>query len=381
MMSFSGNKGAIWAAWLLSTCGFAILLGGVASMQNDCSANINALTLGGVGTPGYLAPVSCGHFFQYTWWITFLHFFTWVMVLAYLVMDVIHKNRAALVGILAVAAVLLMDTANTYLQYNYLPGLTGTMLTRARVTVAGAIIAAVADLLLILLVGWHDDKTTYKERGETTAKMMSFSGNKGAIWAAWLLSTCGFAILLAGVASMQNDCDGSLLSTLTLGGGGTPGYLAPVSCGKFFRYTWYITFLHFFTWVMVLAYLVTDKIHKNRAALVGILAVAAVLLMDTANTYLNFDYIPGLSGSLLTRARVTVAGACVAAAADLLLILLVGWHDERTTYKERHERDIVGAGYPAGNTMYTTTPATTTAGVHNTGVHGNTSDLHTATAV
>jgi hypothetical protein len=34
MMSFSGNKGAIWAAWLLSTCGFAILLGGVASMQN-----------------------------------------------------------------------------------------------------------------------------------------------------------------------------------------------------------------------------------------------------------------------------------------------------------------------------------------------------------
>lgn len=210
---------------------------------------------------------------------------------------------------------------------------------------------------------------------------MSFSGNKGAIWAAWLLSTCGFAILLAGVASMQNDCDGSLLSTLTLGGGGTPGYLAPVSCGKFFRYTWYITFLHFFTWVMVLAYLVTDKIHKNRAALVGILAVAAVLLMDTANTYLNFDYIPGLSGSLLTRARVTVAGACVAAAANLLLILLVGWHDERTTYKERHERDIVGAGYPAGNTMYTTTPATTTTGVHNTGVHGKTSDLHTATAV
>lgn len=48
------------------------------------------------------------------------------------------------------------------------------------------------------------------------------------------------------------------------------------------------------------------------------------------------------AGSLLTRARVTVAGACVAAAANLLLILLVGWHDERTTYKERHERDIVG---------------------------------------
>lgn len=28
------NKGLIWAAWLLSTAGFAILLGGVASMQS-----------------------------------------------------------------------------------------------------------------------------------------------------------------------------------------------------------------------------------------------------------------------------------------------------------------------------------------------------------
>jgi hypothetical protein len=53
------------------------------------------------------------------------------MVLAYLLMDVIHKNRAALVGILAVAAVLLMDTANTYLQYNYLPGLTGSLASPA----------------------------------------------------------------------------------------------------------------------------------------------------------------------------------------------------------------------------------------------------------
>ena len=33
----------------------------------------------------------------------------------------------------------------------------GVMATRTRVTVAGAIIAAVADLLLILLIGWHSD--------------------------------------------------------------------------------------------------------------------------------------------------------------------------------------------------------------------------------
>lgn len=30
----TANKGFIWAFWLLSTCGFGILLGGVAAMQN-----------------------------------------------------------------------------------------------------------------------------------------------------------------------------------------------------------------------------------------------------------------------------------------------------------------------------------------------------------
>lgn len=35
---------------------------------------------------------------------------------------------------------------------------------------AGAAIAAAADLLLILFIGWHDDKTTRKERGEVAYK-------------------------------------------------------------------------------------------------------------------------------------------------------------------------------------------------------------------
>ena len=123
---------------------------------------INMLTQGGGGTVGYLAPVSCDHFFQvggrgsrqcsagcqrparqsrclpeaghfpvaraqsscrllpihgtreaelsatcptmhhkcrpplplqYTWWITFLHWFVWLMVLIYLVSGVLHKTR------------------------------------------------------------------------------------------------------------------------------------------------------------------------------------------------------------------------------------------------------------------------------------------------
>jgi len=177
---FTGNKGMITAAWLLSTAGFAILLAGVASMQSNCNTtSLNGLhltSLGGVGYPGYLAPVSCGHFFQYTWWITFLHFFAWCLVLAYALGNLLHKTRAALVGILAVAAVLLMDTANTYLMYEYLPGVTSSMMKRVRVTIAGAIIAAIADLLLLLLIGFHDDTTTAKERGEVGGYNVNATG-------------------------------------------------------------------------------------------------------------------------------------------------------------------------------------------------------------
>ena len=39
MAKVSGSKthtGLIWLWWLLATCGFAILLGGVASMQKVC---------------------------------------------------------------------------------------------------------------------------------------------------------------------------------------------------------------------------------------------------------------------------------------------------------------------------------------------------------
>jgi hypothetical protein len=38
------------------------------------------------------------------------------------------------------------------------------MSIRTKVTIAGAIIAAIADLLLILLIGWHSDDHTHHNR-------------------------------------------------------------------------------------------------------------------------------------------------------------------------------------------------------------------------
>lgn len=140
----------------LATSGVGILLGGAASMQKACGDTALDSTIAsfGGGSVGYLAPVECSHLFQYTWWIVYLHWFVWVLTLVVVLMNVVHKARIALVGLLAVASVLLMDTANTYLMLKYSPDMTGKMKSTTSTTITGAILSAIADLFLILVIGW-----------------------------------------------------------------------------------------------------------------------------------------------------------------------------------------------------------------------------------
>ncbi|KAL4441894.1 hypothetical protein ABPG77_003810 [Micractinium sp. CCAP 211/92] len=200
-------------------------------------------------------------------------------------------------------------------------------------------------------------KPTFGLGGNGTSRNGLTGPGKGAVWLGWLLSTCGFGILLGGVAAMQQACGGTPLgSTIENFGGGSTGYLGPVGCSHLFQYTWWIVFLHFFVWFLILMYLLMGVMHKTRGALIGILAVASVLLMDTANTYLMFNYIQGFSGTMASRIRTTVAGAIVAAVADMFLILVIGWDSFASNERvERHEH------YPAGATAVPATTTTTTA--------------------
>jgi hypothetical protein len=165
---FIGTKphtGVIWALWALALASFAIMLGGVAALQNDCNksgANLD----NSAGTVGYLAPVGCSQFYRYTWWITFLQFIVVIMVGAALATRSIHRSRSALTGIIAIATVLLMDTANTYLYFhNGVGNLAGTTKNRAEVVLAGAIVGIVANIFLIFFIGQHNDMGDPQNRG------------------------------------------------------------------------------------------------------------------------------------------------------------------------------------------------------------------------
>jgi hypothetical protein len=58
------------------------------------------------------------------------------------------------------------------------------------------------------------------------------------------LDFVGFVLLLSGVAAMQAGCGGSAANLFL--GGGSSGYLAHISCDRFFAYPWFITFFSSF---------------------------------------------------------------------------------------------------------------------------------------
>jgi hypothetical protein len=64
-----GHTGLAVPAWLLSTAGFAIMLGGLAGMQKSCggAGGANTPLPPGLGAVGYLAPVPCDRFFSFDW--------------------------------------------------------------------------------------------------------------------------------------------------------------------------------------------------------------------------------------------------------------------------------------------------------------------------
>ena len=72
------------------------------------------------------------------------------------------KFRAGLLGMLALATMLVGDLANTFLYWNHL-GMSKTAKDRARVMVAGAIISSIALYVIILLAGVVDEKGEKRE--------------------------------------------------------------------------------------------------------------------------------------------------------------------------------------------------------------------------
>lgn len=184
--------------------------------------------------------------------------------------------------------------------------------------------------------------------------MARFLGSKAhtmVILIPHFLAFASFGILLGGVAAMQQACGGAVRNNLL----GVDAYLAQVPCGRFFSFDWWITFWQGAIWVILLYFIATRQVHRARNALTGLLINATLLLMALTNTW--YHAWSGLGATQTNaefnnRAKAAFTGGLVGAIADILLIMTMGLHDERTEKKREqfqtsHVHATTGVGVPA----------------------------------
>ncbi|KFM23708.1 hypothetical protein F751_0922 [Auxenochlorella protothecoides] len=176
--------------------------------------------------------------------------------------------------------------------------------------------------------------------------MSGLTQANAVVFLPWVISLFGWFLLLCGVAALQSDCSSSGANAIVRAG--AAGYFSPVPCsqcvygvGSFYGFTWWITVYLFILSLLLPILMTINGIRRFRAGLIGLVAVELMLLMDLINSFLYFNTIPTVSGALLARGRVVLAGAIIAAIGLFAVLIGLGLQDERDP--ELHSKRV-GAG-------------------------------------
>ena len=143
-----------WLSYFLMFSSAIIMLGSISASQRYCGrASANAITTG--GGAGYFANVSCDKLYRLSWFVTWYQIAMAIILPLVLGMGAVHKWRYGLIGLLLPLLYLLMDTANSF----FLQKLNlDSNKAASQAMLAGCIIAAIANFVLIILFGVRDEK-------------------------------------------------------------------------------------------------------------------------------------------------------------------------------------------------------------------------------
>lgn len=155
-----GLLGLAFATWVVS-------LAGIASLQSHCGDDVS---LPFTTSSGF---TSCSKALRYDWFIVWFQFFVILVAGAAVATGSGRKGlkgRTAAVGLLSVTALLYIWATNTYFIYNDNLGDLDKWGTQIKVSMAGFLMTAAVDLLMILALGWeHTDEVEAPRRTEAKA--------------------------------------------------------------------------------------------------------------------------------------------------------------------------------------------------------------------
>lgn len=160
-------------SWGIMLLGWILLLGGIASLQEECGSG-GIIPLG-----GYMGPEpSCSKLYAYTWFICWYIFLVVLLAPIIVVKNLVGTCRASLLGILATMTMLTGDLSNTFLTATY-TDFSSTFLSRCRATSGGAIICSMASYLMIIFAGFVDEDA---EKSEKSGAPTTQSATRGGYY-------------------------------------------------------------------------------------------------------------------------------------------------------------------------------------------------------
>lgn len=135
---------------------WAVYLGGLAAVQSDCDTD-NALT-----RPVVMAlSIPCSKAYRIWWFYMALEFVLFVTLAMTVVSGKVPQWRMSIIGLFAIATVLFIETSNDWLNALQMPAYDSesplyqgnTVRTRVRTLVAGAIMTATVNGLIVAMAG------------------------------------------------------------------------------------------------------------------------------------------------------------------------------------------------------------------------------------
>jgi hypothetical protein len=172
-MSSALNKLALPFA-ILAFCCWCVYTGGLAAVQANCNHEANFF-----GNQNYNGS-SCGHVLSYWWFIMSMEFVVLLAVIALSAGQTIAFSRLALVGLVTVCFILFIQASQWFTNLLWTTPAYDSMEEpnhRMRTLVAGSIMTAVANGLLLLALGTADPRRELYGANNTAKEVTGTTGN------------------------------------------------------------------------------------------------------------------------------------------------------------------------------------------------------------